>query len=131
LKGTLLLAVGNLRLAVPMAAVEAVVPWEPPLELPHAQPWLAGLYPRLGEAVPVLNPARVLGAAEEAPEVLLLLRLDGRPLAIPGREPRRSGGLVPAGEPSDGSGNGGRRTGDGGEAGEMDVEALYSACGLR
>jgi hypothetical protein len=131
MSGALLLSVGNLRLAVPMAAVEAVVPWEAPLELPHRQPWLAGLYPRLGEAVPVLNPEKVLGAAEEAPEVLLLLRLDGRPLAIPGREPRRSEGLRPAKEPADGPGIGDRATAPGAEAGEMDVEALYSACGLR
>ncbi|MEW5765087.1 MAG: chemotaxis protein CheW [Acidobacteriota bacterium] len=117
MNGALLISVGSRRLSVPLAAVEAIVPWKAPLELPHGQSWLAGLLPRRGEAVPVLNPAETLGAAEESPEVLLLMRLHGRPLALPGREPRRWEGISPA---------------EGGAGADpLDVEALYSACGLR
>jgi hypothetical protein len=129
--GHLLLDVGNRRLAVPIRHVEALVPWEAPVELPHGQPWLAGLFPRRGEAVPVLDPSRALGTAEAFPEVLLLLRLDGRPLAVPGRGPRRSKGPFGEGEPPVGADTGRRAEVPGGEAEEVDVEALYSACGLR
>lgn len=120
---------GGYRLGFPLSAVKGVQLWQRPLPLPGAAPWIGGVLPGEGEAWPVLQES-FWGKSDEKPEVMLLLTLRGRVLALPGSAPAivRATVLSEEGEDdlllADGFEENGKR------GSRVKVEKLYSTLGL-
>jgi chemotaxis-related protein WspB len=61
--------IGTQRLALDVRRIREVVPRVPPQPLVGAPPWLAGLFVYRGQAVPLLDLHRLLGAGECPPHL--------------------------------------------------------------
>jgi hypothetical protein len=120
---------GGHRLGFPLSAVKGVQLWQRPLPLPGAAAWIGGILPGEGEAWPVLRES-FWGTRDEQPEVMLLLTLRGRVLALPGSAPA----IVRAAVVSD-EGEGDLLLPEsfeeaGAKGSRVKVEKLYSTLGL-
>ena len=118
-------------MAVPAQSVLGVVPWFRPKALPRSAAWVEGVIARSGEAVPVLREGNCWGKPAGSAEIYVLVALEGRSLALAGKDPRMitRRPMAPAGKDLEGPWRG---TIDDlrGTVQCLDLGKLYTALGL-